>query len=825
MRRHGYARTALLLGTSVLTAATFDPAVVKAQEAETQVSEDSGAGLEEIVVTARKRSESLSSVPVSVSAISGDKLDNIGASNVADMVQIVPAVKIVSQALGSSAFIRGTGSGSFNPGFEQTVGFFTDGAYFSRGAWNRQGQLDIERVEVLKGPQGVLFGKNTVAGAINIISRNPTDRFEAMARVGYEFEASDEVIAEGFVSGPLDQDGKLKARLAVKYSDQSKGYVENLSPLGRDGPITDQFLGRATLVWEPTDNIQNNTKLTYIHSRTHGTNIEVFRCGAISPPTPLDAPSLNMARFFGATAEDCQANYKNALVTLDAGTAALLSQQTGRTIDPVEPGEKFEGFAAINTLNIRLGDNQLTSVSGYIDHKQNIVTELDNSDVPFSSFARTENFESFTQELRLASPQEDRFTWVFGAYYEHNRLKFDDYASIHMTSYPGFPPSGPLPPSGTFSKAVDQKGTSWALFGELSYDLTPTLELSAGLRYSNEKKNVDHRICVGLLDNPTCNNTADDTPAITPLIAEQLTYVDKFSDDNLSPAVTLRWKPNADAMFYASFKKGFKSGGFDFETRALPAGLSAGPPTRIDSDGDGIPDSFKFQSEKVTSYELGTKLTLANGNLQVAMALFQNDFKNLQTSQFDGVVGFNTINAGRARSRGLEIDARFRAAPGLIFTGTMSVLDSKFLDFPGAQCPSDSTPADITGTTPTGAPSCNLKGKRTAFAPQVAFTVSGDYVHRINDSLRLALNANVQRSGKYFLENTGEPQNMQNAFWKLGGRIAIESDHWDLALIGRNLTNSITYSHGTSVPLSGPGYYMGFIEQPRTLMVQATVRY
>lgn len=263
------------LAVIALSANCCWPQAIRAQTAE---DEAAGLALDEIVVTARKQRESLGDVPVAIAAISGDSLEKMGVTKFADAVQLVPTVRIVQPLTGTSAYIRGTGSGVFNPGFEQTVGFFIDGAYLARGVWARNGQLDVERVEVLKGPQGVLFGKNTVAGAINVTSRNPGNAFELRAKAAYEMVATDETYLEGLVSGPLNQSGTLKARLAVSYLDQAKGYVRNLSPLGRDGPKVEQTIARATVTWAPSARFDLNLKGTVMDARTEGTNSEVISC-------------------------------------------------------------------------------------------------------------------------------------------------------------------------------------------------------------------------------------------------------------------------------------------------------------------------------------------------------------------------------------------------------------------------------------------------------------------------------------------------------------------------------------------------------------------
>lgn len=792
-----------------------------------ETAAESPRGIDEIVVTARKRAERLSEVPVSVSAVTGEGLANLGITKTSEAVQLVPAAKIVIQDLGTSAYLRGVGSGSFNPGFEQTVGLFVDGAYYSRAAWARAGQLDIERVEVLKGPQGVLFGKNTVAGAINITSKKPTDEFEAYVRAAYEFEASDQASIEGAISGPLNADHTLKARLAMRYSDESKGYIKNNAPGGPDGPINDQFLTRGTLTWEPSSNFDSTLSVTYVKSDTKGSSAEVFRCEPRAPAAG-DPPSLNTALAVGASHEDCKANFRNSSINLDPASAAVVSAITGEQIDPVDNGDRFRGLALTNTANWHAGDLTLTSVTSYIRHNQRNYSETDNTDVPFTTLRRYERFNTFMQELRLASPRENKLSWVAGAYFERSNLEFIEDDSAYIFPYPGFPAPAPgtvVPPSGTWYKRSDQNGRSIALFGEATFAFTPTLELSAGLRYTNERKDIDHRVCVGPLNHPTCGITSDDTPAIVPLIAEDLHYRAKLKKNNLSPAVTLRWRPNRDVMAYASFKQGFKAGGFDMEMRNLPAQLTAGPPTRVDSNGDGIPDAFVFKNESVNAYEVGTKLTFPAANLQVNIALFQNDFKNLQVSQFDGIVGFNIVNAGKSRSRGIEVDARWRPIDRLTLGGSLSLLDSKFLDFPGAQCPSDATAGEVSGVTPTGSPACNLKGRRTAFAPKAAFTLTADYTVPLTGPWELALSGAAQHSSKYFMENTGEPENMQQAYWKLDARVALQTSRWSIALVGRNLTNTLTYSHATSVPQAGPGYFFGFVEKPRTLAVEVGAKF
>ncbi|OGT85170.1 MAG: hypothetical protein A3H91_05370 [Gammaproteobacteria bacterium RIFCSPLOWO2_02_FULL_61_13] len=754
-------------------------------------SQEPGTVLDEITVTARKSEESLMDVPISVTALDGDTIDRFGLTELQDMAGFVPGLKLGEAALSEVINIRGTGSSPQNAGFENSAGLFIDGTYVSRGAWIRQGQLDLERMEVLRGPQGVYFGKNTIAGAVNLISRDPTDEFEGYVKGSYEFEAADEAAVEGVISGPLVE--TLKGRLAVRYSD-SDGYMKN-TVIGDTIPSVEEVIGRLTLVWEPTDNLSVNTKVNYADFEKHGAQIEISECN-LADPTSLIA---TVFAFGIPTREDCRLNRKTAQVILsDAGSAAI----PGSSAVPF--GDDYDAVSVGTTINWTIGDYQLTSVTGY--RSQDFVTtnDIDFLELEFAGFIRDEDFEGWTQEFRINSPREQRLSWTGGVFYETNQRTFAEEAWLNAAVL-----GAPVPAAG-YLKPSAQDTTSWAVFGELRFDVTEQLTLTVGGRYVDEEKDIHHRVCLGLAFNYTCDTVADDL-FVPPALAVPLDLRDRLEEDDFSPAVSVTWRPTDDSMFYASYSEGFKAGGFDFELRTTPPGGD-------DADGDGIPDSLKYDSETVRAYEIGTKLTLLEGAVRFNATVFRNEFDNLQVSIFDGILAFRVGNAAQSTATGAEFEAAWRATDHLTVGSAVSVLNSEYNEFIGG-CPYGRVPDAPNGN-------CDLGGEDRDYAPALAFDLYGDYSQPVFESLLLSVFADVSWSDEYFLDQDADPNNMQDSYWKVNASIGLgsASGTWQVRLIGRNLSDSRTASFGTDVPLSG-GSYFKYLDPPRSIAVEARVSF
>ncbi|MCB1677305.1 MAG: TonB-dependent receptor, partial [Halioglobus sp.] len=414
------------------------------------------AQLEEVVVTAQKREQGLQDVAISVATVSGERMRSSGISKMEDLSIYVPTLQINEAQGTDSLFIRGLGSG-INMGFEQSVGMVIDGVFYGRSRYSRGQFLDLERVEVLKGPQGILFGKNTTSGAINITTANPTEEFEGWVTGGYELE-SEETTVEGAFSGPLTD--TLAARFSYRYSDMSKGWVKNVT-IGGEQPSSEDWIGRIALLWTPRDDLSVNFKYQKADFEKTGRNTMLSRC---SPAVESVLASLG-------SAEDCRISDKRSV------TAPF------KTNDP-ERGEQMDTTYDLYamTVNWDIGEHTLTSVTGYSEYDYTDYFSIDTMPTDIAQALIAEEYWQFSQELRIASPVGERFEYIAGAYYQDTDLdvQWDLFVDV-PTLFGG----GPL-----FSRLSNssQQSEMWAVFAQGTWNISESVALTLGARYSEEEK-------------------------------------------------------------------------------------------------------------------------------------------------------------------------------------------------------------------------------------------------------------------------------------------------------------------------------------------------
>ena len=552
-----------------------------------------------------------------------------------DMSSFIPAFEVDANAAtgGANINIRGVATNGTNSGWEQAVGMFVDGAYVSRSVWLNQGQVDLAQMEVLKGPQGLYFGKNTVAGAVNLISNDPTDQLEGYIQGSYEFESANEAAIEAVISGPLSE--TFKARAAIRYAD-SDGFGKNIFT-GEDILGKEEVLGRLTLLWEPSDNFSNNTKINYADYELRGSLFQPADC--TSAPL-LEAQMRGLGGF-----EDCVGDTNTTHVLLSEQHAGFLGRPEVATNTPIDA---YDGWSIGNTITWDFGVGYtLTNVTSYRTHDALLRNDVDQWNSSGFFIQRAEDYKFWSNDLRIASPQDQKLTWMTGLYYQDEDLGFftdplviigtdgPPFGPRFLTGIPNSPFNG-VPNEGPFdlfggSFAMDniQKTKEVSVFAEVTYAFSDQLNLSVGGRYSDIQKDGSHDVCVGQPLQITCNTRADD---FIGFIAAAQSYAANADADNFSPTVTARWMPGDTSMFYATYSEGFKAGGFDMELRSVSG--------QITSDMGQIPPSFVYEPEEVKAYEAGTKLTMADGRWNFNASVFRAEYTNLQVSTFDGVISF-----------------------------------------------------------------------------------------------------------------------------------------------------------------------------------------
>jgi iron complex outermembrane recepter protein len=740
-------------------------------------AQSKGWVLEEIIVTATKREESLQDISVAVAVVDGDLLDNQSIGTLDELTMRMPSVMMSEAMAATNIFIRGVGSGQ-NFGFEQSVGMFIDGAYFSRGRSFRNPFFDVERVEVLKGPQTVLFGKNVVSGAFNITTRKPTDEWESSLTGYVEPEYSGKRLS-GTFSGPLTES------LGVRISGQtfsSDGYMENSLPGAEDPYGRDEYLLRGALQWDPTDELRINLKVEQGQYDVTG--------GYATQATSLSPGHLALIQAVDPRAED-KLDYR---VSVPA------------TNDPL-----FEGtFNDTDTENVTLSMNwsfensELTSVTSYIAFDFETKTNNDFTNLNIVAGPERHKSETFAQEIRLASITDQFLEYIVGAYYSDDKLRTRRQATLDLSlsALAGVFASDRLGRNQQFA----QDAESWAVFGELTMNLSDDFRLKLGLRYTEDDKIVDKQLWYS--DASTLDNATPD-PVIAAsyngVIGVEHKYVGvKRKTDDIPFAITAEWDVSGDLLTYAYYKEGFKAGGFDEDFTS------------------GVPDEFEFEDEGVKAYAVGAKWTLADGRAYINAELFNSEFTNLQVSTFS-VASFLVGNAAAATSRGLDVDTRWQITEEFGVGGSFVWLDATYDDYTQGPCVLDAA------GNPT-AESCDLSGQPLQYAPDVVSNIYAEYSVAVFSDWTFDLNVDVNYSDEFFLAGDLDPDIMQDSYVKLNSTLSLTSpsEMYRFSIIGKNLTDEMTSHQGNDIPLAN--FYGGkaisaFVDPPRTVALQAEVRF
>lgn len=794
------------LAAMAVLLATGLPATAWAQSAE-----DEASSSEEILVTARRKEERLQDVPVAITALTGENLSQYNVTAVGDIATFVPSMVVGRQVTGSSAsiFLRGVGSSSLSAGFDQSVSFNIDGLALSRGREISFAQYDIAGVEVLKGPQALYFGRNTTGGLISIRSNNPGDRFEAMFKAGYGFEAQNKY-AEAMVSGPLSD--TLGARVAVRWND-ARGSLINSG-----GPATDPstglsrapqskyrdpnqtISGRVTLKWQPSDTVSFLLKGGYTHYEDDGAgNLYERKCGG-GRTTPL--ATAGAANPYADCAVDGRADHS-------ASNPAFVENyrytRGGKTYTDLD------SYYGVLTTNLDTDTFDITLITGYAKFTQYDYNDFAGSvrNISVSQFA---DFDQFSQEVRIASDFEGPFNFTFGGYYSSSNFTFN--TDSHNVNF-GYDPVRHTYVS--FSRDNGFHAKSYSLFAQASWEIVPTLELAGGARWSSDMRNSYQQ------SRPTANSLASG------YFPQNVRLDDHFTDENLSPEVTLTWKPDSDITFYGAYKQGYKSGGFNLSQTITPAAsLRAG----------------QFKSETAKGWEVGAHMQLFDRQLRVNGAVYDYDYDDLQVQFYDPVsTGQIVANAGSLKTQGFEVDFNFqpRALDGLSLRGAYSYNEAMYHDFIG-QCYGGQTPAQgcnqlprvVSGNTVYNG---QVYSNRIApKAPKHAWQLGGTYEVPVG-SMTAALSVDVNHSSAYNYTDTLIPEAVQGAFTRLDAALTVagEDERWQVALIGRNLTNEYVVTSANEFPLTGgtgAGTAAGvksdlntIVERPREVSLELTVKF
>ncbi|MDH4260669.1 MAG: TonB-dependent receptor [Gammaproteobacteria bacterium] len=815
MTDHRMTRTAIASGVLLALAG----AAAGAQES---------TALAEIVVTAQKRTESLQDVPIAVSAVSGTKIAEAGIMKIEDLKNYVPTLFMTETAIGNNISIRGIFSG-VNPGFEQSVGTYVDGVYRGRPQQTRAPFLDLERVEVLRGPQSILFGKNSVGGALNITTARPTSEFDAMVSALYEPDL-DEQEFTAHISGPFTD--RFRGRLAARYREID-GHLKNAT-LSTDDPSREETTVRAWLEFDLNDDVTIALKAEHGEFDVTGRQIE------IAQELPAAA-----GPFTGLTYGQILAAFGQDPSVLN-NTADYIRSSNGDF-------SNNDTDEYVLQADLQLGDKTLTIINAYSKYDFSELCDCDFTGGNVFNVLMDEEFDQTSHEIRLTSPTGGKVEYILGAYYETSDLEFRDTIQVAansvlvplLNSNPALcvgPFANPTPPPcGRAGTAIANTGTprlftqdskSYAAFAQLSWNMNEELRSTLGLRYAKDKKDATRSLKITELDgDPLTGLQAALAPAVYSAVFNvRRTDLHDLSgsreEGQLLPSVTLEWSPDDATMMYASWSKGAKSGGFDARSNnpTIPPGTACTAPNTpagcLPAAGVG---TFEFEEEDATTFEIGAKARIGD-RFEINAALYRTEFRDLQVSTFDGVLGFNVRNAGESEVKGLEIDMRFQATENLQLFSSMAYTDFEFIDYIG-QCAFGQPSNAGDGL------NCNYKGKPNEFVAPWVITAGGNYRRPIGATLAFHFGADVYYTDAYFVAPTLDARQRQESYYKVNARLGIgsQSGSWDVSLIGKNVFDEEILPYGNDTPLAGRTFgafsAWRFVEPERTVAVQGTLRF
>jgi iron complex outermembrane receptor protein len=755
--------------------------------------------LEEVLVTATLRTESLQDVPVSVNAMAGEKMQEAGIDKIEDLQAYVPNLSMSETGIGTNIYIRGIGSG-INPGFEQSVGMYFDGISYGRGQLTRAPFLDLARVEVLRGPQNILYGKNSIAGALSLISARPGQEQEGMISGLYEPD-HDEKIVDFMVSGPITD--SLGGRVAIRKREFG-GYIENLT-LNRDEPQRDEGTIRAILDWDASPDLTAMVKVEIGKFNVLGRQVEIVN----------DQPSTTIPG---------SPTYSQALAGNFGADSSVLN--TKQDYKRSSNGDYSNNRTKNLTLNVdyALGEGTLTFITGFLHYEFKELCDCDFTGAPVFSVPFEEEYDQYSQEVRWVSAAGGTFEHIGGVYFQKSDLDFFDEIVIDSPILPAAiagrlgPDAGASLADTTTPRNFTTDADLWSVFWQTTWNASDRLRATLGLRYSYEEKEGTRDLSVADLNGVTKAPDASAPSGIDFILAavfkvERHDLEGKQSGGNLAPSFNVQFDINDDVMAYATASIGYKSGGFDARSNAAPGGA--------------IDGSFEYDEEQATSFEVGAKTRFFDGRGELNIAAFFTKYDDLQVSIFDGTLGFNVGNAGAAETMGIELDGRFALTDNLLMTAALAFLDFEFTDFEQGQCYQGQTPDQVTPT----ANYCDYKGKTNQYVADYSGNVGFVYTRSFGEAMEFRAGTDFTFTDDYNSSQNLDPSQIQDGYVRINMRLSLADIDagWELAVVGKNLTDEAVISYSNDVPLANSSFgsigHYAFIERPRSVAVQAAYRW
>lgn len=729
--------------------------------------------LEQVVVSAHKRAETLQDVPLSIAVVTAEQLADQNLDSLEDVTRVDPSVRVIgTSGRSGSLFMRGIGSGG-GTSFDEAVGVFVDDIYHGRGHQSSESFLDIERVETLKGPQSIYFGNNAIAGAFNIVTKQPTADFGGSVRALYGQFGQYE--AEAALNAPISD--RLQSRIAVMASGEG-GWATNVVD-GQKYPDTNNVASRITLRALPSDDLDATLKVEGARDKSKGgLFLAVRNC---PPPAPYVAAGF------------C----KSGLDNVEGLDTNLVNEVPGQEVDLSSDDD-------VLTVHYRgPGNNELTSVTGFSSYRYLLNLDTAGTSIDEATASQTQHYEQFSQELRLSSPLRQPFEYTVGLYFQSDQLNsiFDQgyfFLTPTITKTSGLQALLPYLPIGQ-SIIYKQSERVHSAFASGTLNVTETLKIGAGLRQSVVSKDYDWRLTYGTAE-ASYGHIAP-LPVELALLPAGLdlgtpgTLSGSRSDHAVMPSSSVQYQLNPSAMAYLSYSKGFLAGGFNAD------------------DTSDVASRLAYSPEYVDAYEVGLKSEWLDHRAVVNVDMFRSIYSSLQVAKDiatqSGIYTSEVRNVAKVLSQGVEaefdclIDRTFRIAAGVTY------LDAHYTSYP------DAVPTVL--QTYEGMKVANDAGRPTPYDPRWSGSLTGTYKLSLPGHYFLSVEVQPVASSDSGLDvlNHGT-----GAYVEWNGRLTLEQGPWKFDLIGKNLTNRDILLTGSAGQISSAGTVLSEKEMPKNVVAQ-----
>lgn len=740
---------------------------------ESDVAETKPRSLDEITVTAQRRVQDIKEVPISVTAVGGEQMEDMHITGMNDLNRVVPSLKVQQGGVFNAIIIRGLGSG-VNWGVDQAVGLFIDDVYFTGAEKLSSGLMDVESVQVLRGPQGTLFGRNTIAGAILFTTGQVADEFQAKFAAGFQDRNSKQL--EGMVNVPF-WGANMGTRLAYRF-EEGDGMVYDRLLGGREKQERRNFRGKFRV--SPSEDFEVTFTFMDQSGRSEGTKVQYYH---------VQDEHLQLMKTFDPEAEGSLKDYRHSTNFADGGT---------------ETQQDIQFNARLTALNhdfLLIGN--MTDMEGFGG------IDVDYGPIPILIGTGDRFIDQQSLELRAVSNFGGWFEYVAGLYYfTGNRLHNTTLTLTPILGtdalidliVPGalqdvargiLPAQDPESPERFYTR-FDQHTDSYSAYGQATIDLMDELSVILGARYAVDVKDVDFigrgTSVGGIPTGPLLLNYA--------LGAEDFTLIEKRTDKSFDPKISVIYRLNEDVNFYGTVATGSKNGGFNAQ-----AWTSA--------------KKLQFDAESSITYEAGMKGDFFGGGARLNIGLFRTEFTDLQASIWDGTT-FVVDNAADVTTQGVELESQILIPWGFMVSLSGAYLDAAYDSFPDGPCTADD-----------GGDNCDISGNNLPNAPEWQISGSVNYLNPLgNMPFDLFAGIDYYWQSEVSLSADGDAVDTEQDYALYNARVGLMGDDqsWNFMIYVKNIADEIAKTTSFDAILLG-GTHVASTHAPRTVLGYFSVNF